>query len=70
MRRPASESDLAWVVKAKAHENARPQRAAYPSGQTYWCAYMAWWQERIALEQTAPLRRVTAAEVAAYEERR
>lgn len=70
MRRPTSESDLTWVVKAKAHDRAYPQRATFADKESHWAACVAWYAQRLTLERTAPQQRVTAAELAAYEERR
>lgn len=68
MRRSASESDLAWVVQAKAHDSAYPMRALFSDDASYWGAIMSWQTKRREMERTAPQQRVTAAEVAAYEE--
>jgi hypothetical protein len=70
MRRPTSETDLAWVVKAKAHDLAYPQLAAFADKESHWPACVAWYAHRLTLERTAPQQRVTAAELAAYEDRR
>jgi len=70
MRRSASESDLAWVAKAKAHDRAYPQRATFVDEASYWAACETWQAHRLTLERTAPQQRVTAAELAAYEDRR
>jgi len=65
-RTPTS-AEIEWVIAAKKLIAEAPQLANFSGKQTYWCAYTAWWDQRIALEKTAPSVRVTAADVAAYE---
>lgn len=66
-RKLPTAADVEWTIAAMEHDTACPQRGACPSTETYYAAYTAWWDKRIALEKTAPGVRVTAADVAAYE---
>jgi hypothetical protein len=67
MPRAPTNEEIEWVIAAKKLAAEAPQLANFSCKQTYWCAYTAWWDQRIALERTAPRVRVTAADVAAYE---